>query len=187
MKFDSMISTFVETYDRTVMDYIDRMPSNFGANYKKHTIDLTRIGESCDTFSKWIKGYTQYCIEESNNGNELTPNSMDSVFDRFIHESTMLQVTPHLYKEIPTFVSGYVEGVNHIVDTINECKSSLLENDVDHTMIGRIDEYADKFADMLQESFNEGMDKLLWASGYRSHQILFGKEKLKQERAAVII
>ena len=62
MKFDSMISTFVETYDRTVMDYIDRMPNNFGANYKKHTIDLTRIGESCDTFSKWIKGYTQYCI-----------------------------------------------------------------------------------------------------------------------------
>ena len=187
MKIDSMLSTFVETYSKDAVERIDKMQYNFGANYKRYTIDLSNIGESCNTFATWINGYAAYCVEQTNKGQNPTPVVMNEAFDKLMKHDSMLHERPYKYTEIPTFISGYMEGVNTIIKSINEAKSLMMENDVDYQLIGNIDTYADTFTDALKESFDPGMEKLLWASGYKSYQILCGKDKSKDVKKPVIV
>lgn len=186
MKIDTMLSTFVESYSKEQVEWIDDMKNDFGRTYQRHTICLADISESCSNVTGWITGYASYCVEETKKGNTPTKSVMMEAFNRLMESDHILAERPFAYPEIPSFVSGFTNGVSNIIEAVNSAKNVMLENEVNYELIGMIDECVDKFSESLQESFDAGMDKLLWASGYKSSQILSGKNRQKNKNAIIL-
>ncbi len=181
MKIDSMLKLFVENYSKESIEYIDNMKNNFGRVYRRDTINLFTVTESCNTFNTWIKGYTAYCIEETKKGDKPTLSVMREAFNNLMNSKNIFCESAYTYDRIPSFIEGYINGINNIIGTINESISLMLENDVDQDLIGALNEFTDKFTDTLQESFTPAMDKLLLASGWISKNKLMGNNISKKK------
>ena len=111
---------------------------------------------------------------------------MSKTFNHAISHGKVICEKEYLYPEIPSFVSGYMEGIPHIQQAVAEAKSLMMENDIDQEMIGGIEEFVDKFTDVLQEAFTPCMDTLLSASGYKAHQVLHNRSGFPEKKPTAV-
>lgn len=169
MKIDNAIKDFSEKYDRESMMFIERLSSDIGLNNAGYKIDLFNIRESFENFEKYLKQYSEYKITYLDD-----PNASSR---EVIHESTkvfmeleLFTPTQFKYADVPSFVTGYVEGVNSLLETIDSCKSRMMESGVELDAIGDVNDFTDQFMERLNELYSESMDKLLLASGYTNHK-----------------
>lgn len=176
MKIDSELKSFTEKYDRSAMESIDKLSKEYGLVIHKSTIPVFSLKEGFDTFAEYLKGYASYKMENVNSNEASSREEIHESVDNFI--KTQLFKEKHImYSELPEFVQNYVEGVNMLLETVDEVKSSMMEAGIDHESIGDINEFVDKFMDRFHESFDDTMDRILWATGYNSNRVLSGKVK----------
>lgn len=177
MKIDNAIKLFTEKYDRSAIQSIQNLSEEYGLNIHKSTIKLFNIKESFDTFNKYITAYANYVVENANNPEASSRESISASVNKFI-ESQLFKESDVLYSDLPSFIESYVNGINSLNSTIDEAKTTILEcDDANPEYAGDINEYADMFMDHLDESFTPAMDRILWASGYNAKQIISGKRK----------
>ena len=176
MKLDSEIRNFTERYDRAAMESIDQLSKEYGLVIHKRTMPLFSLKEGFGVFAKYIKDYAKYKIENVDNENASPREVICESVDKFIN-TKLFKEKSIMYSELPQFIQDYLEGVQTILDAVDEAKSMMMEAGIDHESIGDINEFADKFMDKFHESFDPAMDKILWATGYKSKIALSGKTK----------
>lgn len=167
MKILTAVRDFMEKYDEEAMGYISECSHQFGRIYRKDTINLFNLKESCDMFIRWLNGYTNYFKE----GNEVPADIKESCA-KFLESDQMFQESAYTYDRFPTFVQDYLEGVQEVISAIEECKTAMQEADIEPELIGNVNGFADEFMDKLTESFDPAMDKLLTVSGYKTRKWL---------------
>jgi len=175
MKVDSLQKEFINKYDENAMKFIDRLSKNKSFTFNKNSIKAFNLKESMDDFQKVLDGFSTYKIQsmKENNSvsNEVILNKMETSINKdFFHESKLL------YSDFSSFIGTYLNSIIEMVETTNNVKSSMMEAGVDQDSIAVVNEITDMFIDRLQESFNPVMESILWASGYKSHQILFNNK-----------
>ena len=175
MKLDKAIKNFTEKYDRTAMQYIEKVSSEFGLVYNKQSIPAFNMSEAFNKFEEYIEGYSDYKIRL------MSDDTLKNLPYEEITETTkkwcesVFKDSELAYNDIPTFIESYINGVNSLIGVIESNKKQLMEEDVNSKDIGAINEYADIFMDALDSKFESVMDKILMASGYTSTQRLNGK------------
>lgn len=177
MKIDHVLQEFTERYDREAMESIEEISKDFGLNIHKSSLNLFNLQESFDQFTKYITSYAKYVVENVNNPKASSRESISFSVNKFINEQLFKEANIE-YSDLPSFIESYVNGINNLNLAITEAKDIINDCDeVDPIYAGDINEYTDMFISRLEESFNPAMDKILWASGYNSKQVLSGKKK----------
>lgn len=178
MIIDSAVKEFMEKYNREAIESIDKISENYGLNINNYKIKLFNLKESFDKFQQYIKGYASYKVENLNNEKASPQNAITERTHIFINDG-IIEPKEFKYSELPSFVESYVNGINTLLETIDEVKELMTDGNVDQSAIGDINEYVDLFMTKINESFEPAMDKILWASGYNSRQALLNKKRNK--------
>jgi len=187
MKLDKAIKNFTEKYDRTAMQYIEKVSSEFGLVYNKQSIPAFNMSEAFNKFEEYVEGYGDYKIRL------LSDVTLKDIPSEEITETTkkwcesVFKDSELVYNDIPAFIESYVNGVNSLITVIESNKQQLMEEGVSPKDIGAINEYADIFMDTLDSKFESVMDKILMASGYTSTQRLNGKVEAPKKDIAYFI
>lgn len=176
MKSDTAIKEFLEKYDEEAINYIESFSNRFAANANKKKYKLFNIKECFDNFTNYLRGYGKYKVDNINNPKATSQDIIIEKTGEFIESTLRNKDTEVLYNEIPNFVKSYTEGIKSLNETVDEIKTFMSKNDVDVEAIGNINEFVDKFMDLITESFDKKMDDLLWSSGYMSNKILLEKK-----------
>ncbi|MCM1215466.1 MAG: hypothetical protein NC548_13215 [Lachnospiraceae bacterium] len=192
MKLDSALKAFTENYDREAIESIDTISRDRALNEglingKHHTIKLFNLQESCEYFNNWLKGYAGYKIENKDNSSASDQDSIRNSATKMLESADLFKESEVLYKDLPGFVQGYVEGVQTLLETVDFVKESMSDHDVDPSAIGDVNDFCDQFMTKFDESFHQSMDKILWASGYKSRKILFRDRSAKKTEKPVFI
>lgn len=175
MKTDTAFKEFLEKYDNNAIMSIDVLSNNFARNAQFKKISLYNMKECFESFCDFLNGYAQYKVENINNPEASPQDAIQKSTQSFI-ESDILKSVDVPYRDIPDFVTGYIDGVKKLTETVETSKQMMIEANVDQDAIGDVNTFADKFMDRISESFDEGMNRLLWASGYKSNQILIERK-----------
>lgn len=189
MIIDDAIRTFTEKYDSTAMEYIDELSNNFGMNANDQRIKAFNIDEAFNKFDEFMRGYADY---KCNNKDNPKAESQDQIMHRtkdFI-ESQIFNIhtnvfgnNPNIkYREIPDFIKGYVNGVQKLLETVDDIKKQMMEADVELESIGDVNEVVDDFMEKMDEHFYEVMDYIEGASGYKYHH----KKKEVQKKPVIL-
>jgi len=183
MKIDSAIKTFYEKYNREAIQSIDNISNDYGLNISDSIIKAFNINESFDKFKTYLEGYTSYKINNKDDKIDQTAiKERTKVFiDTKIFESCDIK-----YNQLPKFITGYIEGVNSLCETVDNIKREMIDANIKAEDIGDINEFADMFMDKLHESFDPSMDRILWASGYNAKQRL-SKENTDKPKAPIFL
>lgn len=184
MYIDSAIKVFSEKYDRDAIQSIDKISRDYGLVIHEYTIKTFNIKESFDQFAKYLNGYARYLSENKNNENATSREGIRESVKKYIDTQIFEEVNTK-YKDLPKFVTEYVNGINIINEAVNNAKRVMVDADVDQESIGDINEYCDMFMTKLHESFDPTMDRILWASGYNTKKKLSGN--VKKEAAPVFL
>lgn len=187
MRIDSAIKSFTEKYDRLAIESVDQISNDFGLNVSGSTIKGFNIIESFQMFESYLRGYARYKIENANNPKASPQEAICEAANNFI--GTQLFAEKNMkYSELPGFVKGYVEGIESLLKTIDDTKGSMMEAGIDQSCIADINGFVDTFIESLDTKYVPVMEKILWASGYKSNQALSGKiEGYKKEAAVVFV
>lgn len=174
MKIDTAIRDFTEKYDRDAIQSIEDISHDLALNNMRASIKAFNMKECFDAFDNHLKGYTAY-HQQKQNLNESEQFTNDHIRTRtkaMIDGNGMFKESDLRYSDMPAFVSTYVEGVRSLLKTVDESKSTLLENGVDNDAIADINLFTDMFMEKMNGMFESTMDKMLWASGYMDKKIL---------------
>ena len=174
MKIDSAIKEFSEKYDRDAIESIDNISKDYALSISESTIKVFNISESFDIFTQYIKGYSLYKVENVNNPEASSQDEIKESVEKFIN-TRIFKETSIKYPELPSFVIGYINGVNSLCEAVDAIKRDMTDGNIDPEHIGDINEFVDMFMTKLHESFDPAMDRILWASGYNSRKQLFEK------------
>ena len=185
MKIDTALREFTESYDREAMASLDQVSRDRSLVKTKSTIAAFNLNECFNRFRDYIGGYAEYMIKNLNDPKRSTREEIHEAVDRFIGEG-LVESVDIPYTEIPAFVQRYASGIAEVIEAVDRAKSSMMEHAVDADAVGDVNDFTDKFMDKLSESFTPTMDRFLWASGYNSRKVLFGKPA-KKEPAPVFI
>lgn len=170
MLIDNAIKEFTEKYDREAIASIDKISKNIGLVQNNHTLKLFNLKESIDQFASFIKGYGEYrkVYKESAeiSSMETIRNDFNRALPKFFEQRDIR------YNELPDFVHAYIKGVNTLLETVDTVKADMMENDIELEYVAAVNDFVDGYFGKLQESFNDAMDRILWASGYNAHQRL---------------
>lgn len=189
MKIDSALKEFTEKYNADMMSSIDKMSNELAYEANGYTFPLFNLKESVDSFIQFLEGYGKFHID--NNGK--LPVSQEHILEqteKFISdEKTMFIETAVKYKEIPEFITEYVNSIRKINDATNKVKSNMIIEGIDNKYIGDTNIIVESFTEKLQDKFYPVMEKMLWASGYTSSQRLAnaGKSAKTTETRPVFI
>lgn len=181
MKIDKCLENFIESYDKEMMMFIEKLNNDRSLSLTDSKINLVNIKESFDTFNNYIKGYSAYKIENKNNSNESPQYAIKESVNKFI-DNELFKSTDVRYDNINEYVQSYIEGVKETLDNIDGLKSLMMEAGVDLEYVGDLNEFVDNFIEKMNNNFNESMNKILQASGYFTHQSLFKPNKEKKEK-----
>lgn len=188
MKSDTAIKEFLEKYDENCMKSIDKYSQNFGARVNKKKFKVFNLQECFDNFQNYLKGYAKYKIDNINNSEASPQNAIEEKTKLYIEGITEDKEIEVTYDKLPTFVGSYPTGVKSLNETVDKIKHEMNLNDVDLHSIGVINEFVDQFITIVTESYDDIMENLLWASGYRSNQILFeGKPDPRKKQEHVFL
>ena len=172
MKIDSAVKTFFEKYDREAIQSIDNISREHGLVIHESTIKSFNLKESFDIFGQYLKGYATYKSESVNNEEATSQDMIKESVESFIN-TQIFKETATKYADLPTFVTGYIEGINSLNEAIDEAKRIMNDANVKPEDIGDINEFTDMFMDKLHEHFYPVMESILWASGYNAKKILY--------------
>lgn len=188
MKVDTAFKEFLEKYDDNAIMSIDALSNNFAGNAQFKKISLYNMKECFESFCDFLSGYAQYKIDNINNPEASPQTAIQESTQGFIN-SDILKSVELPYRDIPDFVSGYIDGVKKLTETVETSKQSMIESNVDTDAVGDVNTFADNFMTRVTEAFDKGMDKLLWASGYKSNQRLIERkvEKTEEEPTPVFL
>lgn len=172
MKLDNAIKIFIERYNRDIIQSIDNISKDYALNISDSKIKVFNLNESFNIFNEYIKGYASYKIENVNNPNASSQDTIKESVKKFI-DNNIFKEECIKYSELPSFITGYANGINLLNETVDNIKRDMADSDVDQEHIGDINEFCDMFIDKFHESFDPAMDKILWASGYNSRKKIF--------------
>lgn len=180
MKIDSAIKDFFEKYDREAIQSIDRLSKDFTLNHAAKT--LTRfpainINEGFEKFDNYLRGYAAYKIKSLNDPKAMSQEAIRRSVNKFFESQPLFETVDIPYSNIPGLISGYVEGVNKLLNTIDEVKGSMIDAGVALESVGEVNDISDKFVDKLNEVFYPLVEKSLWASGYNAKKRLISVKK----------
>lgn len=155
---------------------IDTISQERGLVLNGVTMKLSNIHESFDMFNEYLKGYAGYKVENKDNQNASPQEVIRETVNKFISDE-LFKESEVKYSDLPQFVKSYTEGVTQILETVDSIKSYMSEADVQTEAVSDVNEFVDTFMDRLNESFDNDMDRILWASGYNSAKRIFGNHK----------
>ena len=179
MKIDNAIKIFSEKYDRDAIESIDNISKEYGLLINESTIKTFNMCEAFDIFNKYLEGYASYKINNINNPEATSQDLIKESVEKFIN-TQIFKETSSKYNELPNFITGYIDGINSLCETIDNVKISMIDNGILDECVGDVNEFADMFIDKLHESFYPTMENILWASGYNSKKRLeYNKDKIK--------
>ena len=119
-------------------------------------------------FQSFLKGYCEYQQVYKESAEISSIDQINSDFKKSL--AKFFTTESILYKDLPKFVESYITGVKNLLETVDQVKTSLFENDIDHERIAAVNEFTDVFFGKLQESFDSNMDQILGASGYNARK-----------------
>lgn len=170
MKIDNAIKEFIEKYDSTAMESIDLLSRDLGLEHLGETMKLINIEENFNNFKRWLEQYADYKIKNKNNseatGQELIKESANIFINRDLF--TESSIKEFKYKDLPKFVASYAEGVQNIIETVENVKELMMNENVDIEAVGDVNTFTDEFTDHLNEAFHPEMNRILMASGYKN-------------------
>ena len=175
MKIDSAIKSFFEKYDREAIQSIDALSKDFTLNHASK--ELTRfkavnINEGFDIFDNYLKGYASHMIKSAGSPDALSVKEIREAVDKFFTNKNLFEPMEIGYKELPNLITGYVEGVDRIIKTIDEIKSDMTDAGVAVESVAEVNEISDRFVEKLNEAFYPLVESSLWASGYNAKKKL---------------
>lgn len=165
MKLDYAITDFLEKYNDVAMDYIDELSNNLGMNANGIEFKVFNINEGFDRFDEYLRGYGKYKIDNIGNDNATKQEDIRESVHNFITEH-VFEEKGIQYKELPNFVRGYVNGVTKLLETVDNVKADMMDSGVELEAVGDVNNFVDEFMDVLNESFEPTMERILRASGY---------------------
>lgn len=171
MIVDNAIKEFTEKYDREAIASIDELAGEIGLKKAGFTIKTFNIKESFNQFSKYLEQYGEYKAKYKDDP-KASPREVIYESTKTFMDNDLFLLAEMKYEELPDFVSGYIEGCNALIETVETVKSSMRNNEIDMESVGDVSEFADMFMEKMNERFHESMDRILWASGYKSKQRL---------------
>lgn len=171
MKIDNCIKNFLEKYDREAMSSIDDLSNTFGLVINKRTMPLFNIVEAFNAFNDCLVVYGKYQTETAADKKLAHDDTVKNTL-KFIEEK-VFDNKDVLYKDLPSFVASYTEGVKKILNTIEEVKGSINESGIDPEYSADINTFSDKFIEIMDKKFTESMDKILMASGYTNRKRMY--------------
>lgn len=171
MKIDSAIKAFSEKYDREAIQSIDAISNDYSLKISNSTIKAFNLNEGFDIFSQYLKGYASYKVENVSNPEATSQDVIKESVKKFI-DTQIFKEANIKYTELPLFITGYINGVHKLTETVDSIKRDMTDNNIDAEHIGDINEFTDMFMNKLHESFDPTMDRILWASGYNAKQRL---------------
>lgn len=186
MRIDSAIKAFSEKYDRDVFRSIDAISNDYSLRISDSSIKAFNLAESFQTFDQYLKGYASYKVENVNNPQASSQETIRESVRKFI-DTQVFKECHVKYGDLPGFVTGYVDGVRTLLETVDEVKRNMVDADVDPEAIGDINEFTDMFMDRLHESFDPSMDRILWASGYNSKARLSASATAEKPKTPVFL
>ena len=175
MKIDNAIKTFMEKYNREAIQSIDEVSKDYALNISDSKIKAFNLNESFNIFNQYIRGYANYKIENVNNPNASTRDTIKESVEKFVN-TQIFKETYLKYSELPSLITDYTNGINLLIETVDQIKSDMIDADINQEDIGDINEFTDLFIDKLHESFYPTMTRILWASGYKSKNKLYNKD-----------
>lgn len=174
MTKDRMISDFIQTYDRAMMESVEEVSKEFGLVIHNHTIEVNDITEAKNTFCEFVNDFSKYRL------NVERPNiSMDEIkhHTENMIKTEMFNVTRWKYKDLPIYVESYLNSIKEIDSFVEDCRFKLFHADANQEDMGFLTEATELFYDEMKNKFDSSMDKILTASGYKSKKILSEKTK----------
>lgn len=185
MKIDNLIKQFTETYDRDSIESIDNISNDFSLNATNSKITITNINESFDKFKKYLRGYSEYKINESKETKKVTRDEIYESMNNFV--DTLFKTEEAIpYKEVSGYVKSYIDNINDLIKETETIKTHMEDSNVDLSEVGDVNDFVDVFVDHLQEAFTPSMDKILWASGYYTKQRLSKDYKKPEQNIAFL-
>ena len=187
MKIDNAIQIFTETYSRDALASIDNLSKDVGLNGNHIKINLFDIQNSFDKFKSYIESYANYKILHKNDSKGTSQDGITEAVKRFIESKELSSSKSYQYKEIPSTIAAYIEGVQTLLETVDNVKNALTEADVDMEAVGYVNEYTDMFMEKVDSLLSSNMDTLLWASGWTAKQRLFNTKPKTNESKPIFL
>lgn len=186
MKLDTAITEFMEHTSRDAIQSIDELASEPGLKLTGAKTKGFAMMEAFDTFTKYLNGYAQYKIKYMNDNRASGQDAIREQTTKFLSETVKLEDKEIQYSELPNFVTGYVNGIKALQETVDTLQSKMKEAEVDAESIGDVVEFANQFVEKVESRFNQWFDRVLGESGYKAKQRLFGKKQSSSEEPAPI-
>lgn len=169
MKIDRCIKDFMEKYDQEAMKSLEDLSTEIGmTNYKIHVFN---INEAFDTFKQSLeiyKGWSNKSLTGSNNVTfEQICENAHSVIDKAVFTECDIE-----YRELPSFVKSYLEGVQLLSDKIDEIRSDMMLEDASNDEIIKLEEFCDHFIESLNSKFLPIVENAVKGSGYYTRKNL---------------
>jgi len=187
MKIDSALRAFTESYDREAIESIDTISKDLGLTNNRMGLQLFNLQESCQHFNDWLKGYASYKVNWKGKPEESSQEVIRESASKMMDSSGMFKEQKVLYADLPKFVQGYVEGIQTLLETVDLVKTTMTEGGVDPEAVGDVNDFCDNFMTKFDEAFHSSMDKILWASGYKSKKNLFRPRSAKKTEKPVFL
>lgn len=172
MKIDSIVKEFVESYDREVMEHIEKLSNDYALGISKFKFDIFNINESFNKMKLYLDGYKSYKVENVENEEAISNEEIMEAANRFIADPSLFEESKIPYSEIPNFIKGYIEGFESLKDKMEEVKTELVENCIDQESIGQVNDIVESFTEVVCEKFEPIMEKIVRASGYTTKKNL---------------
>lgn len=180
MKIDNALQKFAEKYDRAAMESIEDLSTDFTYTIKPHYIKAFNIKESFDMFQSYMRGYAKYNIENKNNDDVSPYSAICESVNNFI-DTKLFRECDILYSDMSSFVSSYINGIKELTETVNTIKRDMMDADIELERVGEVNTFCDRFMDLLHESFDPAMDRILWATGYNTRKAFDAARPKKKE------
>lgn len=177
MILDNAIKIFTERIDREAISSIEEVSNELGLKVAGFTIKTFNINESFNKFATYLEQYGEYKATYKDNP-KASPREVIHESTKTFMENDLFKIEEIKYDELPNFVSSYVEGCNHLLETVSKVQSSMRDCEIDMESIGDVCTFADMFMEKMDQMFYESMDKILWASGYNSKKALAKKPEV---------
>lgn len=176
MTKDRILSEFVDTYDRTMMESVENISKEFGLVIHNHTIDVNDINEAKNNFCEFVNDFTKYKMNETKNTKNVSLDEIRTHTKNMV-TTEMFNTAKWRYKDLPAYVESYVNLISEVDKFVEECRVKLFEYEANQDDIGFLTEATELFYDTMKSKFDSSMDKILTASGYKSKKAISEKTK----------
>lgn len=174
MAFEKYVRAFTESYSAEAMESIDNLSTERGLVVHKHTIPLVSLSKAKNTFLGYMKEFVEYKNNEFERSKTIPIEKIKEHTNRVIQEH-VFEMEDVRYENLPQYISEYVQNIKEVDKFMEETNMDFYLNGLGSESIDFMMEATDTFLEKYQEKFNESMDKILTASGYKTKMKLNDK------------